>query len=413
MNDQIQVFVDLDGSTVPAGTAFFHHGRRQLSTTFTYDTDYLSHRRAYSLDPSLPLSTAPSTVRGLPGAFQDCSPDRWGRNLVQKEFRRKVQHGEVRDRSLSDVDFLLGVSDQTRQGALRFSLTREGDFLAPGSQVPKLISLPTLQHAADSAGREDGEAIKLLLDAGTGSMGGARPKASVLGDGQQLMIAKFSHHHDEWNVIAWEKTALDLARQAGVDTPPANLLEVDGRPVLTLERFDRRGGDRLGYVSAMTATRRMDGELGDYLDVVEAAEDYSRHLKRDQEELFRRVALSVAIRNTDDHLRNHGFLHHQNGWELSPVFDINPQPDLQVQRQTAINGVTDAADEAAALIELAPHCGLTQKRATEIVTEVVVAVTDWPDTARRNGVKESEIARFEPMFSHQLDTLRRATDLGA
>src|SRR5699024_10562702 len=197
------------------------------------------------------------------------------------------------------------------------------DFVATGAKVPKMISLPTLQRAADQVGHQDAPSIKALLDAGTGSLGGARPKASVLGNDDHLMIAKFSHAQDEWSVIAWEKTALELARRAKVKTPTSTLLRVDARPVLVLDRFDRAPDQRIGYMSAMTAARRGDGEPGDYLDVIEAADDYSRNPRRDQAEIFRRVALSVAIRNTDDHLQNHGFLHRNNGWEMSPVFDIN------------------------------------------------------------------------------------------
>lgn len=407
MSDQARVYLDLQGKSVPAGTAFFHHGRGQVSTTFTYDTEYLKKRQAYELDPALPLSPAPSTVTGLPGAFQDCSPDRWGRNLVQKEYRRLVQEGLARDRRLTDVDYVLGVSDLTRQGALRFKLFDDADFVTTGSKVPKLISLPALQRAADRVGREDGAAIKDLLDAGTGSLGGARPKASVLGDDGHLMIAKFSHAHDEWSVIAWEKTALELARRARIATPVSTLLTVEGRPVLVLDRFDRASGQRIGYMSAMTATRRSDGEAGDYLDVVEASEDYSRNPRRGHEQIFRRVALSVAIRNTDDHLRNHGFLRRENGWEMSPVFDINPQPDLHVQRQTAINGATEAEHEAEALMELASYCGLSVAQAKQITAEVLDATSTWREVARYHGVSEAELTRFEPMFTAQKTSLQK------
>lgn len=408
MSDQARVYVDIQGQSVPAGTAFFHHGRGQVSTTFTYDTEYLKKRQAYDLDPALPLSPAPSTVSGLPGAFQDCSPDRWGRNLVQKEYRRLVQEGLARDRRLTDVDYLLGVSDQTRQGALRFKLSDDTDFVTAGSKVPKMISLPTLQRAADQVGDEDGPAIKTLLDAGTGSLGGARPKASVLGDEDHLMIAKFSHANDEWSVIAWEKTALELARRAKVETPASTLLQVGERPVLVLDRFDRTPDQRIGYMSAMTATRRGDREPGDYLDVIEASEDYSRNPRKDQEEIFRRIAVSVAIRNTDDHLRNHGFLRRDSGWEMSPVFDINPQPDLHVQRQTAINGATEAEHEAEALMELAPYCGLSATRAKEITAEVLEATSTWSPVARHYGVIESEIRAFEQMFTAQKTSLQKA-----
>lgn len=401
MSNSVRVHLELSGADMPVGTAFFHLGRGSVSTTFTYDQQYVASRGAYAFDPALPLSTAPSTVRGLPGAFQDCSPDRWGRNLVQKEHRRLVAEAEVRDRTLTDVDYLLGVSDYTRQGGLRFKAEDSGEYLTPGTKVPKLVSLPALQHAADLAAGEDGQAIKELLDAGTGSLGGARPKASVLGDDEHLMIAKFSHANDDWNVIAWEKAALEIAKHAGVDTPTSRLYRLDNRPALVLARFDRDRGERLGYMSAMTAARRSDGESADYLDIVEAIEDFSSHYRRDAAELFRRVALSVAIRNTDDHLRNHGFLRRQYGWELSPIFDVNPQPDLSVHRQTAINGVTTAENEPEALMELAPYCQLSASTAKQIVTEVSEAVEAWPKIAHKCGISDAEINRFHRLFDSQ------------
>lgn len=408
MSEQVRVEIDHRGAPVFVGTAYFHIARGQISTTFKYSDEYAASRWAYSVDPEVPLSTAPFSVPGLPGAFSDCAPDRWGRNLVAKEYRRQVSDGTIRDRQLTDIDYLLGVSDYTRQGALRFRRTANGDFLSSTSRVPKLLSLPELQRAADGAAEGSDTAIKRLLDAGTGSLGGARPKASVADDSGRLHIAKFSRPGEERNVIAWESVTLELARRALIETSQSQLLSIEARAVLLLQRFDRNSSGRIGYMSAMTAAGRRDGEAGDYLDVVEAIEDHSRRWRHDCAELFRRVAFSVAVHNTDDHLRNHGFIRTDPGWQLSPAFDINPEPQVAVERQTAINGVVEAEHEAEALLEFATLCHLTHEEAVAVIEDVVEGVSDWRSLAAGRGVRQAEITDMGGVIDAQLRRLKAA-----
>ena len=408
MSDQVRVEIDHRGTPVFVGTAYFHIARGQISTTFKYSDEYAAARWAYSVEPELPLSTAPFSVPGLPGAFSDCAPDRWGRNLVAKQHRRRVSDGTIRDRQLTDIDYLLGVSDHTRQGALRFRRTADEDFLSPSSHVPKLLSLPELQRAADGAAEGSGTAIKRLLDAGTGSLGGARPKASVADDAGRLLIAKFSRPVEDWNVIEWESVTLELACRARIEVSESQLLRIDARPVLLLQRFDRRSSGRIGYMSAMTATGRRDGEAGDYLEVVEAIEDHSRRWRSDCAELFRRVAFSVAVHNTDDHLRNHGFIRADPGWQLSPAFDINPEPQAAVERQTGINGVVEAEDEAEALLEFAGLCHLRHAEAVAVINDVVEAASEWRSLAAGRGIRQTEIDEMGDVIDIQRRRLRAA-----
>ncbi|WP_346037360.1 HipA domain-containing protein [Brevibacterium picturae] len=269
-----------------------------------------------------------------------------------------------------------------------------------------MLSLSELQRAADDVAEGSDVAIKRLLEAGTGWLGGARPKASVSGDGGSLMIAKFSRSTDERNVIGWEALALELAKRAKISLPRTHLLSVEGRPVLVLYRFDRLIGHRVGYISAMTASGLRDGEPADYLDIVEAVEDVSRQWRIDCAALFRRVAFSVAIHNTDDHLRNHGFLRAEAGWELSPAFDINPEPDLAVRRQTAINGVTDADYEAEALLDLAPLCHLSVAAARDILGEIVEAVVHWRDLVFAMSIASAEKESVGSVIDIQLGRIR-------
>ncbi|MCQ9387261.1 HipA domain-containing protein [Brevibacterium sp. 50QC2O2] len=271
-----------------------------------------------------------------------------------------------------------------------------------------MVSLPRLQHAADLVAAGDDTAIKELLSAGTGSLGGAHPKAAVRGDDGRLLMAKFTRPGSSTSSVAWEHVALQLAADAGIAVSGHRLARLSHRPVLLLDRFDRGPGDeRIGYMSAMTATERSDGELGDYLDIVDAIEDLSADWVADKAGLFRRVVFSVLIHNTDDHLRNHGFLRSAPGWRLSPAFDINPNPDLGTGRQTAILGAVDIADEPAAVLEFAGLCGLDRPRAAGIIVEVARAVAGWQRAAGEAGISVAEQRRFVPAFEAQRDAFSR------
>ncbi|GAA2102514.1 MULTISPECIES: type II toxin-antitoxin system HipA family toxin [Brevibacterium] len=414
MTESASVFVELGGAPVRAGMAFFHVARRRVTTTFSYATDYLRRTDAYAIDPRLPLIAGPASVEGLPGAFQDCSPDRWGRTLVEKQFRREAQERGQARRDLSDVDFLLGVSDETRQGALRFTRGESSEFVAAHVRVPPVLSLPRVQRAADRAVAGDGRAIQELLEAGTGSLGGARPKAAVTGDDGRLLLAKFTRPAEDRPVIEWEQVALRLAGDAGIPVPRSRLIRIESRPVLLLDRFDRaERGARIGYMSAMTAAERRDGEYSDYLDVVSAIEEHSADWRADAAQMFRRVVFSAAIHNTDDHLRNHGFLRTDAGWRLSPVFDVNPDPDPDSDRQTAVMGATGGNDEAEAVVQFAEYCGLAPHRAAEVIMEVDRAVARWADTAREVGLAEPDIREAADGLEIPRRRLRAALEAAA
>jgi serine/threonine-protein kinase HipA len=413
MSEPVQVHVDIDSETVRVGSVFFHRRRRSLATTFTYDPSWLADRRSFALDPSLDLATGSHHVDGLPGAFGDGAPDRWGRNLIARRARAiALQVGGMAP-SLSDADFLLGVSDLTRQGALRFRVEDGGPFLAPDHEVPKLIELPRLLHAAaevSSGSEDDFEAVKALLDAGSGSLGGARPKATVREDDGRLLIAKFPHHHDDWAIGAWEKTALDLAERAGVVVPARRLVPLGPSPTLLLDRFDRTAdGRRIPYISALTLLSGRDGDSFDYEDIAAQLEEFAAGDAAEFRALFRRVVVSVALHNTDDHLRNTGFLHLRDGWRLSPAFDVNPNPDRSERRQTTIGGAESADDEPEGLMRLAPWCHLGLDEARQVITEVLEATADWKRVAEQNNAPRVEINRFADILDGQRAALTAVT----
>lgn len=404
---QLQVHVEIRGESVRAGTAYFNRGPRGLSTSFSYERSYLADPRAYPLDPQLPLLSGSHTTSGLPGSFADCAPDRWGRNLIGKRIRAEALARGTRPPALDDVDFLTGVSDLTRQGALRFRATDTGPFVSPENTVPRLIELPALLHASDAidAGGDDLAAVKALLGAGTGTLGGARPKASVRDEGA-LHVAKFPKPSDDWNVIAWEMTALDLADRAGITVPPHRLVSVDGRNVLLLRRFDRAATDRIDYVSAMTMMQMHDGDSADYVDIAETLPEFSSQTAADLRELWRRIAFSIAVHNTDDHLRNHGLLRDTAGWRLAPAFDINPNPDTAEQRATSIGGASAPGAELDALLTYRQAFGVTDPDARRILGEILEATSDWRTVAGAHGIPPKEQHAFADAFHEPAQHLR-------
>ncbi|MFJ6001709.1 type II toxin-antitoxin system HipA family toxin [Arthrobacter sp. NPDC092385] len=398
--------LETTGGTVNVGRAYIESRRGTTTTNFAYDGAYLALPTSYAIDPELPITRGNHAVKGIPGAFADASPDRWGRHIISKRLQAEARRLAVSPRTLTDRDFLLGVSDKTRQGALRFRMA-EGPHLSQGTDVPKLVRLPELRQAAKDVERnpEDLSALKMLLDAGTGSLGGARPKASVQ-DGDRLALAKFTHAGDQWQVIAWEAATLILAERAGIGTPSHQLLRLSASdPVLVLDRFDRDGPRRTGYVSAMTMLRQRDGTGGDYLDLLDVIDENSEDPGADRAELFRRICFNILVNNTDDHLRNHGFLRGGNGWRLSPAFDVNPTPDLNAERGTAIDGAVTREDAMAAALGVADYFVNRDQRKV-IVDTVVHAVSTWRTAADACGIPRAEMELFAPLLDQLPQNLR-------
>lgn len=407
----LEVWVEHDDRPCLVGQAHFTRMRGQVSTTFIYDAGYLADG-GINIDPGLQLTSGSQHQTGLLRAFADSAPDRWGRNLIEKAERAHARETAGTPRSLDDVDFLLGVSDDTRQGALRFRLPGQDAYLGRPSTVPKLVSLPALLRASDelASDTDPSNAIKQLLDTGTTGLGGARPKASVLLEDGSLAIAKFPHASDEWDVMAWEATALDLLAKASIRTPEHRLVRVSDRSVLLLRRFDRTAaGGRIGYISAMTAIGANDGDRRDYTDIVEAIRDISVSSHADQRELYDRVVASVALGNTDDHLRNHGFVADGGLWTLSPAFDVNPNPDLSKSRATSIAGTDVPADEVEGLLALANDAGIDLAEAHDRIAHVAASLAGWQNRARSHGIAEREITMMADAIEPRLQAVTRAS----
>jgi serine/threonine-protein kinase HipA len=330
----VNVYVDLDGKPLLVGTLHARFRKNRESATFTYDPSWLSHPSRFALEPALvlhDLSHHTHTGHAMFGAFGDSAPDRWGRMLMRREERQRAKNEKRPPRTLNEIDCLLGVSDETRQGALRFAEQPGGPFLAVtgvGRQVPPLIELRALLAASDRvAVDEDTEDDLRLLVAPGSSLGGARPKASVRDHDNGLLIAKFPHPGDEVNQPAWEALALRLASAAGINASKGRLETVADRSVLLLHRFDRAEIRRIPFLSAMSLLGASDNESHSYLEIADALRQCSAAPGEDLVELWRRIVFSILISNVDDHLRNHGLLWEgPAGWRLAPAYDLNPTP---------------------------------------------------------------------------------------
>jgi serine/threonine-protein kinase HipA len=251
---------------------------------------------------------------------------------------------------------------------------------------------------SDSAGYED---LERLLRAGS-SLGGARPKAHVVDSNGRIAIAKFpSASSDTWDVMAWEKVALDLARDAGIKVSDSQLIRVADRNVLVVDRFDRQGATRIGYASAMTMMEASDGDQRSYLEIASVIEERSPAATADLRQLWRRMAFSILISNTDDHLRNHGFLHERgDSWALSPAFDLNPNPGPGPKELNTAIDFGDARASIDTLIGVAEYFRLSPEQATDVLAQVTNATGCWRAVAATHGLRQPAINAMEPAFEH-------------
>jgi len=408
MTKDVLVYLDLQGTLHLVGRLWVRVRKDRESSTFEYDKNWLDHPDRFSLEPTLSLGPGPFHARAdkpLFGAMGDSAPDRWGRVLMRRAERRRAEGLGETPRTLGEIDYLLRVDDEARQGALRFAESEGGPFLAQhGSRrIPPTVELPHLLSAADHvlSDTETDEDLRLLLAPGS-SLGGARPKASVIDRDGHLTIAKFPKGDDEIDAVVWEALALTLAAKAGIVVPTWRLERVAGKSVLLLHRFDRAHGNRIPFLSAMTMLDAKDHEPRSYLEFVDVLRQHGAAAKEDMHALWRRIVFSVLISNTDDHLRNHGFLYHGHGWRLSPAYDLNPVPtDLKPRvLATAINLDDNTASLNLAL-GVASYFELSLPDAREIAGQVGQAVGTWRSEAARLGLETGEIDRMASAFEHE------------
>jgi serine/threonine-protein kinase HipA len=406
----IHVEVELPGGgQARAGDLDMHlnRGGALVGCTFRYDAAYLRDPRAYALCPELPLTPGniPSgSDRPLFGVLADCQPDQWGRTLLFNAERRAARAEGRGFMTLTEVDFLLGVQDETRLGALRFSLDEGKTFMGPPrAEVPDLVDLPSLTAAADAVAqhRETDHDVSLLVAAGT-SMGGARPKVTVKDTEGDLWMAKLPESGDRWDVQAWEYLTLRLASDAGIEVPVARLHRIGPtRSILLTRRFDRRpDGGRIGFLSADSLTQKAFFEVIDYRTLAETLADHSGRPATDGHDLFRRVAFTLLVRNVDDHMKNHGFVRRADGWSLSPLFDVNPNPFAVVESTPLRPGGSRIDRDVRVLLATADSYGLRQDDARRVLAEVAAATSGWSRIARDMSLPAEEIALMAEAFEN-------------
>lgn len=407
MEREILVHADMEGSPVLAGRMWVRVRGGRESASFEYDRSWLRRPDSYSLDPALAIGPgAFHTRKALFGAIGDSAPDRWGRVLLRRAEVRRARSEKRAPRTLFESDFLLLVDDELRVGALRFRADSDGPFLAEPrpDRVPPLVGLGRLLAACRRVTRRDevDEDLRLLIGPGS-SLGGARPKAAIRDRDGELAIAKFPHADDDRDIVLWEAVALALAERAGIEVPDWRIERVGGRRVLVVRRFDRARGWRVPFLSAMSMLGAADNERRSYLEIADALRAHGAAPRKDLQELWRRVVFSVLVSNTDDHLRNHGFLYARGrGWRLSPAFDLNPTPTDERARVLATN--IDEHDGAASLdlaLATAAYYGLGSRDAREIAGEVGAAVGGWRAVAAEMGATRREADRMESAFSHE------------
>ena len=404
MERALDVHIDWRGETTPVGRLWARSRGNKQTSSFEYFQTWRAHPRGFALDPQMPLTAGTFHAEGLFNAFTDPAPDRWGRSLLLRRERRQARAEARPARTLLDIDFLTLVEDQNRMGALRFAEVGGDEFLARTEQpIPPLIRLARLLSATTRIlkDKESDDDLRLVLAPGA-SLGGARPKAAVIDAQGRLAIAKFPGPDDDWPVPRWEATAMSLARSAGIDVPDFALHIVQNRPVLLMHRFDRdERAHRIPFISALTALAASDGEVRSYLELLDILRTDGAVPERDAAQLWRRMVFNVLISNTDDHLRNHGYLRDEGGWVLAPAYDLNPMPVDVKPRNHALT--LDEADDASSLdtvMSVAGRFGLRPEAARSIAAEVGVAVLAWRDVAAEHGLTKAQTERMASAFDH-------------
>jgi len=408
----VEVWADWIGLAAPARIGFVHAipGRGKQVLAFEYDRSWLELGPAPHLDPGIHATLGiqyPSAGRDSFGVFEDASPDRWGRVLMQRREAQLAREAKRVPRKPLELDYLLGVYDGHRMGGLRFRVA-DGAYLDDNADLasPPWTSLRELEQASLHLEDQDAERdpkystwLRMLIAPGR-SLGGARPKASVVSPDGALWLAKFPSRDDERDVGGWESVLHSLARHAGIDTTEARSQKFGSRHhTFIARRFDRApNGRRLHFASAMTMLDRRDGdEPASYLDIANFLRQTGAHAARDLEQLWRRIVFFMCVSNIDDHLRNHGFLLEPKGWVLAPAYDMNPSTDgegliLNVSE-------TDNAQDLELAREVAKHFRVkTKKQAEEIIREVQQAVRRWPTEAAAKKISRSERDRMAPAF---------------
>lgn len=402
----MEIFVYADwldiGTPLFVGTLRSSLIRGKEHFSFKYDQGWLESKYALQIDPSLQLYVGEQHAADDNNfkVFLDSCPDRWGRLLMQRREAVIARTEERRANKLYETDYLLGVHDSFRMGALRFSTELGGIFLDDNEDLsaPAITSLPELEQAANGIENKPDfdnpdylKWLNMLISPGS-SLGGARPKASVKDVDGTLWLAKFPSRYDDYDIGLWEYIVYKMALDAGVNMSECKVQAIGSdHHIFLTKRFDRvEGGKRLQFTSAMTQLEYFDGndEGASYLELAEFLTLNGSNTKEDLEQLWTRMLFNIMVSNSDDHLRNHGFIFDTTGWCLSPAYDINP-----TQNATGLHLNIDDRDNALEVdlaFEVAEYFQLTAKAANEIYQKVANAISKWEELAIEAGITRGE-----------------------
>jgi serine/threonine-protein kinase HipA len=380
---------------------------------FSYDANWLKSSQVQNLDPNLQLFAGPQYPKvehANFGMFLDSAPDRWGRTLMLRREAQQAREEKRESRAFQESDFLLGVFDGHRMGALRFRLSATDPYLDNNTEraSPPWARLRELEHASLELEKDNAEQnrdymkwLKLLIAPG-GSLGGARPKAGVVDEEGSLWIAKFPSRKDELNTGGWEYLVHQLAKNVGIVGSETRVQRFTGKyETFLTKRFDRtNGGGRIHFASAMTLLGKKDGDGGhtgvSYLDLADFIIKKGAQPDKDLEQLWRRIVFNICVSNVDDHLRNHGFLLQHDGWVLSPAYDMNPSETgngltLNISKQ-------DNAQSLELVLDVSHFFRIKKSKAVEIISEVLLGIRAWRKLAKKQGMPEREITLMRHAF---------------
>lgn len=403
---KVLVYINLDCVDYFVGTFWSHFSRGKETSDFEYSDEWLNYKNSFSLEPGLFFGKGKQVnTRQLPllGSFGDSAPDTWGRILMRRYENQLAKKENRSPRTLNEIDYLLFVNDIARQGALRFKTENSDEFQYPSNikAIPPLIDLTKLLAASEKIieSNEKESDLQLLLAPGS-SLGGARPKASVIDKNGDLCIAKFPKKDDFTNNVLWEGAALTLAKQCELNIQEWSIQKAGKKNVILLKRFDRKGNLRIPFLSAMSMLNAIDNDtqIHSYLDIADAIRQYGANVKEDLLELWKRIVFSILISNTDDHLRNHGFLYiGAKGWKLSPLYDVNPSPDNKNVLSTYITQ-TDNTQDIELALSVSEYFDLNMTEARQIINNFRSVIKNWQNAAKQLGLNNSEIDKMESAF---------------
>jgi serine/threonine-protein kinase HipA len=411
-NHDLEVWIDVSFiEKKPIKIGHLKHDRGNVR--FNYNEVWLSHPKRFDIDPDLSLDNAifhPNPAQGNFGIFLDSSPDRWGQTLMKRREAMEAKDEGRQARTLYAWDYLIGVQDQTRQGALRFKYAGTDVFLASHDlSAPPVTQLAELENVAQQLSDKNIDDLDNLrrwlrvLVAPGASLGGARPKANFTDKDGSLWIAKFPAKDDDRDIGAWEMLSYELAIRANIQMPQAKLLKLGNHyRTFAVKRFDRIDDQRIHYASAMTMLKKESSDDASYLDIAEfiMTRGAKGAIKDDLAQLFRRVVFNAAISNRDDHLRNHGFILMPTGWRLSPAFDINPNID---KAEHALNfDMGDSSANLESIIATAPYYELTQDQAKQVANEILGITRTWEAVAKNLAISRGDIEMMRAAFHTSL-----------